>query len=366
MANQAPITPAALAATFDAAHWLSHFESIGGGFLATESQTSLCIACQGTSPENQSAAHAMLRGLTDEQRAEVIVHIRERAGLSAPQPDLKAVCSQGVSEAAGISPLSSGQALGQSEGSYDMDMTHSFTPALSDAAAAKFEAANHAYVAADKAMNDFDQQYLKPASDQWSAWRDQWPIKTPDSNAEYVASREAASALYKPVQGQFDQLVDVRSSALMGLIAAPAPHIAAITRKVQVLVDAEEWDGGDCESHLKHILADLQTLGEGNGHSASAASDAIRTWRRAMNHLVIAKKRYDAHETLCESEGEEDDRLGRVLYEREQVLMKMQAPNWKALHWKLHYLQNTSDGETIDAAVFAQVLGDADRLAVAE
>ncbi|WP_068082674.1 hypothetical protein [Novosphingobium rosa] len=275
MANQAPITPAAPAATFDAAQWLSHFESIGGGFLATESQTSLCIACQGTTPENQSAAHAMLRDLTDEQRAGVIVHIRERVGLSAPQPDLKVVCSQEVSEPAGISPPSSGQTLGQSEGSHDMDMTHSFTPALSDAAAAKFEAANHAYVDADKAMNDFDQQYLQPASDQWRAWRDHWPIKTPDSNAEYVASRDAASALLQPVQDRFDRLAYDRGAALMTLISAPAPDIAAVTRKVQVLIDTQEWDGGDCESHLKHILADLQQV---SGSHPPAMPDATSNW----------------------------------------------------------------------------------------
>lgn len=525
MANQAPITPAALAATFDAARWLSHFESIGGGFLATESQTSLCIACQGTTPENESAAHAMLRDLSDEQRAGVIVHIRERAGLSAPQPDLKAVCSQEVSEPDATSLPSSGAVLDdQPKGPSQMDMSHAFAlpveaaPALDwDGAVAKYEslralhvetsestagyfeeesqlsdawldaetaainmpaphfaavlwklgrlveegegceisfeklrtiqgdvkrlleapsaarvewdavisayneakdayerhsrevhdpagdnmtddiarennrlaeiltdcenamiraaapdlralrtkldfvfkddgdgytgswrlgyleqtlaeiahllegaktdgalggeslepgtiavsghsdeldaadatsnaspysiadfrAANQAYVAADKAMNEFHDQHYIPASDQWSAWRAQWPLKTPDSNAEYVASRAAASALLDPVQEQFNHLVGECSGALMTLISTPAPDITAVTRKVQVLIDAQEWDGGECESHLKHLMADLNRLGELNRQTLPSERATIADASENLTSVLV-------------------------------------------------------------------------------
>lgn len=79
--------PSANPIPFDPAAWLSHFESVGGGFLATDSQTSLCIAYQGTTAEERGAAHIMLRDLADHQRVGVVAHIRERAGFSPAQPD---------------------------------------------------------------------------------------------------------------------------------------------------------------------------------------------------------------------------------------------------------------------------------------
>jgi hypothetical protein len=127
MANQAPITRAAPAATFDAAHWLSRFESVGGGFLATENQTSLCVACHGKTPQDQKIAHAMLRDLADDQRAAVVAHIRAGAGLFGVQPDLNAIPLERLSRMAGTEPPPSGDAPNQRKGPQHMDMTHSFT-----------------------------------------------------------------------------------------------------------------------------------------------------------------------------------------------------------------------------------------------
>jgi len=80
--------PSANPIPFDPAAWLSHFESVGGGFVATDSQTSLCIAYQGTSAEARGIAHAMLRDLANDQQASVIAHIRERAEVPVAQPDV--------------------------------------------------------------------------------------------------------------------------------------------------------------------------------------------------------------------------------------------------------------------------------------
>jgi hypothetical protein len=295
---------------FDAAAWLSHFESIGGGFLATESQTSLCIACHGNTSENQSAAHAMLRDLTDDQRAAVIAHIRAKASLSETQPDLKAVCSQGLSEPAGTSAAPSGPSLGHSEGLHEMDMTHTFPLLASDNPAAlawsdlvaDFKAKRAAWLAAtdlddnareafraactllppeptqpgpayagnilDKTIRDLSNACDAPENK--AAWDDY-----SQSHAAWKAQRDdLCGQIVGPAIAACSQASSASSDALNRLISHRVANLHDLGEKIEIIV--AEWDEADVPyEHVTEILSDVVHL--------SAAQDADASMHAKSN-----------------------------------------------------------------------------------
>lgn len=172
----------------------------------------------------------MLRDLTNDQRAAVIVYIRARAGLSDAQPDLKVVCSQGLSEPAGISLPSSGLALGHSEGPHDMDMTHAFTAT----APVYFPAVP---VAADGSV-------FQNAAKAWI---------------------DAVSAIESHTRDEDipRDLCDAQSATWRGMLDTPAPDLASLRFKLERLLQIEPavdatntWDGAE----VHQTLADIARL----------------------------------------------------------------------------------------------------------
>lgn len=237
--------------TFDHAEWLSQFEAVGGGFLATESQTSLCIACQGNTSENQSAAHAMLRDLTDDQRAAVIAHIRDRAGLPNMKPDLKTVCAQGLSERAGTSAASSGSALdAQQEGSRNMDMHHSFVLPAGSGLALDW----------DRAV-----AHVKHTESQLIA-------ATHKADADETESlREAAH-----------QAADAYHEAHRKLLELPAPDISAVITKLEISDTDDYFD-----LSVQPILADLRRLGKESDPSLLVGPNAVAVETGDLTSILV-------------------------------------------------------------------------------
>lgn len=129
MATEAPTTSAPQADTFDPAAWLSHFEAVGGGYSASEARTSLCIAYDGSTDEDQRAANALVNQLAQDDRCRVIGLIRARSGLAqhslahgADQPDLKPECLESVSEHRPDGAASGSDIADASKGPQDMNM----------------------------------------------------------------------------------------------------------------------------------------------------------------------------------------------------------------------------------------------------
>ncbi|MDE1915018.1 MAG: hypothetical protein KGJ57_04965 [Sphingomonadales bacterium] len=307
MADTANSTPASdeNPAVFNPAAWLSQFEAIGGGFLATESQTSLCIACQGNTPENQSAAHAMLRELTDDQRAAVIAHIRARAGLSAPQSVLNAISLEKLSDPAGTSVAPSGPTLGQPEGSQDMDTTHSFTlprdterPADWNAALAEYEAAR--------------------------AWSDSLPEGHAQEDAAVDAYCDAMDHLVKGVR-------------------ATSPE--ALSRKIELskgrwesIAIPDEW--------LNAFQADLAAWGQAR-HEPVASRIEWNATMEAYDAAREAETRYrrdvftPADESDDPAPDHVDEEMTRLACQTDNEIYKVidtPAPDADALRWKLKTL----------------------------
>ncbi|MBN9146232.1 hypothetical protein J2X73_004472 [Novosphingobium sp. 1748] len=378
MADNAPITPAAPAATFDVAVWLSRFESVGGNYLATKSQTSFCLACEELAP-GQSPAHAMLRELTDQQRAAVVTHIRTRAGLSPTslektrQPDLNAIPSEKVSETAGIPALSGGHSLDLPEGSHDMDMTHAFAPVL-----------------ATQRPKDWD-----------------------SALAEYEAAQACSNALRKsdPLS---DAARDACCEALDHLVEnVRAPSLQALSYKIGL--SQKHWETwGRPDEWLQAFQADLDSLAKPALSAASCTkpdladnSAADETERNGWDQLFKAyqtakaaedtydadvwsptQKRQDEFEAMVGIHGythetgekrralmakfpneyvphdvnREIERLQGVRIDLERALMDMPAPDLDALRWKLSLQRRLSEDFVIAPEVFDMILAELDRL----
>lgn len=75
------ITSAPIAHVFSPADWLRKFEALSGGYVVSDTRTSFCIPAQGVTLAKQIAANALLRHLTEDERASVVEHIRDLAGL---------------------------------------------------------------------------------------------------------------------------------------------------------------------------------------------------------------------------------------------------------------------------------------------
>ncbi|NKJ02875.1 hypothetical protein [Novosphingobium sp. SG707] len=241
MADNAPNTPAAPAATFDVAVWLSRFESMGGSYLATESQTSFCLACEGVAP-GQSPAHAMLRELTDRQRAEVIAHIRARAGFiqiqqeTGKQPDLNAISLEKLSELDGNAPPSSAPALDQ-EGSQNMDMTHAFVPALADAGPIGWDQIFTVYEVAKAAEDVYDTSMWSPAQKRQDKFEELVGIHGWGREAceKRQALMEKFPNEYVPneVNKEMERLQSIRCNLEDALMEMPSPHMDAFRWKIR-------------------------------------------------------------------------------------------------------------------------------------
>ena len=75
------IMSAPIAHAFSPADWLRKFEALGGGYVVSDTRTSFCIPLQGVTLAEQHAANALLQHLTEGERASVVQHIRDLAGL---------------------------------------------------------------------------------------------------------------------------------------------------------------------------------------------------------------------------------------------------------------------------------------------
>lgn len=244
MADNAPITGAVNAATFDVTAWLSHFASMGGSYLATESQTSFCLACESMGSSRKSPALALLNSLTDDQRAEVVAHIRALAGLSpalkesASQPDLNAIPLEKLSEPAGIPAASGGPSLDQLEGSHDMDMTHAFVPATTDAKPAGWDQVFAAYEAAKAAEDAFDAEVWAPAQKRQDEFEALVGIHgyTQETDKKRRALMEKFPDEYvsTDVNREMDRLQGVRIGLEHALMDMPAPDLDALRWKLRL------------------------------------------------------------------------------------------------------------------------------------
>lgn len=123
----------------------------------------------------------------------------------------------------------------------------------------RWEAVCAAYAQADRAVNDYDRDFLRPASNRFTAWRSQYPSNANIGEMPHIkADYDAASALYDPVQERFDALVDARSDALDALLLCPAPNVLAVTYKAEVIVADARWDCNDFGEVMGQMLTDLR------------------------------------------------------------------------------------------------------------
>lgn len=138
----------------------------------------------------------------------------------------------------------------------------SFPTVSATAARGDWDAACAAFTAADKAMQAYDRDYLTPAADRYTAWRDQWPMSLNVSdNAAMREGHIIESAIFDPVQKCFDDLVSARYDSMWTMVRHPAPDMSAIAHKIEVLIEEEAWDLDAFDSVMPCLLSDLCRLG---------------------------------------------------------------------------------------------------------
>lgn len=126
---------------------------------------------------------------------------------------------------------------------------------------AEWNKAHATYLAATKALGDFDRDFYTPACDRWEAWRGQWPNNARiENHPDMLAEVAFEEALFDPVEERFDELVGARTDALLGLISTPAPHHHAIAVKVEVMMEDDMWEREFFGDQMAHLQADLKRL----------------------------------------------------------------------------------------------------------
>lgn len=123
-----------------------------------------------------------------------------------------------------------------------------------------WEAAAARYDTARKAEAHFYDQKMKPANERWAAFLAEWPyIRATMTDAEALARYDAASADVDSHDQQYTELIGVLMEAEREIAVTPAPNVAALAFKVEVMRLAAE----ECvfpEEHLGIIAADANRL----------------------------------------------------------------------------------------------------------
>lgn len=76
MAIHAPITGAPTCAPFNPADWLSQFESLGGGYAATENSLQLAILLGDQTDAELIQARLLVAALTPDDKAAIFAHLK--------------------------------------------------------------------------------------------------------------------------------------------------------------------------------------------------------------------------------------------------------------------------------------------------
>ncbi|TXI87758.1 MAG: hypothetical protein E6Q40_04475 [Cupriavidus sp.] len=138
----------------------------------------------------------------------------------------------------------------------------SFSTVSAASARSDWDAVCAAFAAADKAMQAYDRDYLTPAADRYSAWRDQWPKgATTSDNPSMMEGYIAESAIFDPIQKRFDDLVSTRYDLMWAMVGHPAPDMRAVAHKIEVLIEEEAWEFDAFDSVMPSLLSDLCRLG---------------------------------------------------------------------------------------------------------
>lgn len=107
----------------------------------------------------------------------------------------------------------------------------------------------------------FGRDQLEPAEKALKAVRDKWPEESelkPGSIAELQIRK--AHELYDPVRAEYDTLVHQANTAADEILATPAPSVAALAVKLELLLEQPYKGSHDLEYAMRQILADARRL----------------------------------------------------------------------------------------------------------
>jgi hypothetical protein len=115
------------------------------------------------------------------------------------------------------------------------------------------------YLTADKAVDDYDRDFLSPVSARYMdavAAHEKLTLVGSPKHADVVA----AEAALDPVQDRFDELVGIEYDAFLTLIETPAPDLGAVAEKIRLGFEGEMWFGGMQTEQIAHLHADVRRL----------------------------------------------------------------------------------------------------------
>lgn len=129
------------------------------------------------------------------------------------------------------------------------------TPASQSASLVGWRKAKQDYYAADRAAKLYDRDHLMPALNAFDAFCDRHGSVVGDP------AFTAARAQFDNIEAKFNDLADQETATRHALIACPAPDVAAVAFKLQLLADNEAWDCVQWDEQFGHVMADLARLG---------------------------------------------------------------------------------------------------------
>lgn len=223
------------------------------------------------------------------------------------------------------------------------------------------------YLAIQQAAKDHDANVLNPVSDEMDRI---WPDGACPGDArynEYHAYR--ISSGYLAACEASGRLWAAEDKARRPLLAAPAPHSAALLWKLEHLFGPEqiEQEGGHItawsEEFVRPFFDDVRRLA-GAGLSTSApGGDAqmVTLTTKDRSDWQIAERNLQGLEAAWSLDRYSDE-LANAAGQAAWDLCKMPAPNLDALEWKLKHWQDFSRDCVIEPEAFTDLLTDVQRL----
>lgn len=121
----------------------------------------------------------------------------------------------------------------------------------------EWESAITALRLVDEQIEAFDASHYAPVGAMMCEVRERLPSDPANWSPKQRAAYNAASAIYDPIEKQFDRLVSEQAAAIDDLLLCPAPDTHAVAFKLQITLREKVWERDGFEDICLQLIDDL-------------------------------------------------------------------------------------------------------------